>query len=181
MKNETALRKWLRASLPSGVCTFTQPGLGGTVGQPDVLVIVQPSGLLAPIELKVAEPLSNGRLRPHRILPVQIAWHDAHSRAGGCSFVLLGVPGDEDGQWECWLLDHCRAEVLSGWRRGFSPADLTLVAAAGKLYYPVWWETLRGSSQARRDMACTSRCAIRYIRLDRRSFGCLLLGQGRQD
>ena len=143
MKNETSLRKWLRQVLPSGITCFTQPGLGGTVGQPDVLVIVQPTGLLAPIELKVAQALPSGNLRPLRLQPVQIAWHARHAQVGGRSFLLLGVPGEGASSWDCWLLTDCSHGILSGWKKGFPPYQLFRVAHDGKLASDAWWGALK--------------------------------------
>jgi hypothetical protein len=113
-------------------------------------MLVPGSGLLWPVELKLARTNKAGRVVPHRVRPEQIAWHDRLARAGGRSRFVLGLWGDAG--WTAYVLDDCRRETLAGWRLGFDPAALRRVAADGKLDLVAWWDGM-GAGLASRSAA----------------------------
>jgi len=91
-------------------------------------------------EMPVYELSTEGRvLRPSRIRPAQIAWHDELQRAGGKSRMIFGVR-DDDGraQWEVWFTDDCSVEFLRHWLKGFELSDLTRLATAGVFSLTMW-------------------------------------------
>lgn len=140
--NETTLRRWLKAELEDVPLTFMEPSLGSTTGAPDVWVpVAECGGLFAPVELKVANFGRAGRIVPTVVRPVQISWHERMRRAGGTTFMLLGIPGATG--WLAFMLRDCGRARLMLWQRGFPQDDLVLVAVDGKLDREKWWRALR--------------------------------------
>jgi hypothetical protein len=135
--SEKLLQRWLLPQVGTW-SSIVAPGLGSTHGAADLLVLVPGTRLCLPVELKIAT-LRGDRIRPLKVRPQQIAWHDGLQRAGGWSRMVLGI---RDGiGWHVWVLDDCRAEVLAGWRKGWLAADLQLVGI-GRLDQEAWWRGL---------------------------------------
>lgn len=95
---EKQFKTWFVKNWDGWVSSY-EPRKGGTVGIADLQILVK--GRLVPIELKVGELVDNlTRERPllktERVRPAQIKWHYDLAKAGGISFVLVGVgQGDE--------------------------------------------------------------------------------------
>jgi hypothetical protein len=138
--SETDLKRYLAQQLnsPPGFVFSVEAARGGTVGCPDVFLLVHSAKLLLPIEVKPAEVRSD--LFPSRIRPAQISWHDRFARAGGRARFAFGEPFN--GGWIVWVLDDCRRETLIGWRNGIPLSKLTRCTHAGAFDHQAWWRGL---------------------------------------
>ena len=125
MTTESSLRVWLRQRLASAWHSFVEPSIGSTMGCPDLLLLLPGEQYPLPVELKVALVVRD-QLRPTKLRPSQIRWHDQLARAGGRSCLLLGVPSPIG--WTAYVLPDCRLEVLRRWRSGFPGGAVTCVA-----------------------------------------------------
>jgi len=159
LKSAASRRRWV---------SKIEPSLGSTHGAADALAMNRFTRETIAVEFKMAKLISlngsnarkyvarpdlssgedvpvyqlstEGRvLRPSRIRPSQIAWHDELQRAGGKSRMIFGVR-DDDGraQWEVWFTDDCSAEFLRHWSSGFELSDLTRIATAGIFSLTMW-------------------------------------------
>ena len=137
--SELQLKGWLVNALQGTWIDVISPGAGSTFGYPDLGMLVPGTSLYMPIELKLAEvkatskrvvkkgvffrdvahpdgdyryetiPAEN-RVRPSRLRPSQVAWHDGFTRAGGYSRLVLAVFSANG--WDVWVIDRPRQERL---------------------------------------------------------------------
>lgn len=101
-----------------------EPGLGATVGVPDVLSLV--GGHLELFELKVGW-LEGNRLFCSEIRPAQVVWHKKLALAGGRSFLVIGV---KEARWKFFAV---RGSSISGWKNGFGWDDCVFLGEEGKI------------------------------------------------
>jgi hypothetical protein len=120
---EKALRKFFVEKLLGWSCKL-EPGLGATVGAPDVLSLV--GDRLELFELKVGW-LAGDRLFCTTIRPAQVVWHKKLAMAGGRSFLVVGV---KEARWKLFVV---RGDSLSGWRDGFVFDDCIFLGEEGKI------------------------------------------------
>jgi hypothetical protein len=158
--SELEFKGWLLNALQGTWTDTISPGSGSTFGFPDIGVIVPGTPLYLPIELKLAEvkatasrhvrrTMSDGvvvnslippenRVRPSRLRPSQIVWHDGFTRAGCYSRIVLGARM-ADG-WDAWVIDRPHVEQLRNWKDGFLLEHLPLVATESRLNLRAWWD-----------------------------------------
>jgi len=101
MSEELDFKRWFRKNY-DGWSEAYEPRQGSGVGLPDIQVLEK--GYLIPIEMKVGIEHS-GLLKVRNIRPAQISWHYRFWRAGGTSFILVGVRCHEK-HWKIYELPH---------------------------------------------------------------------------
>src|SRR5262245_45733620 len=109
--DEKHLKHWLLEKLGSNVWTsFVEAGKGSTVGTADLLMQIEHTNRIVPVEFKMAVFKKGGtekawsnseqahvdkdvpaRVRPKRIDAMQIGWHDRANRAGIPTRFVFGV------------------------------------------------------------------------------------------
>lgn len=95
-----------------------EPGLGSSNGYPDIQILHPTLFTLAPIELKVAKQIKNGRIFPREVRPAQVVWHFQFNQANGRSMILIG--DKTKSGWDCYAF---KAGWLKDWRDGFPIED----------------------------------------------------------
>lgn len=113
VSNEKQLRDWMRGLWKDDKCvqlSWCEPGMGSTVGIPDVWLMI--GGQWLPIELKHGT-IKGGYLKCN-VRPAQINWHTSVHKAGGKSLFIVGtmfgiyaLPGRycneiNSERWEGW-------------------------------------------------------------------------------
>jgi hypothetical protein len=122
-------------------------------------MLVPGTALYVPIELKLAEvrailprrlkretpagwehTITRGGniVRPSRLRPSQIAWHDGFVRAGGYSRLVVATLLARG--WCAWVIDRPGREQLMGWKDGYPLEQLHLVAEDNRLDLDAWWQ-----------------------------------------
>lgn len=97
-----------------GWCSTVEFGVGGTLGFPDLHVLVGKRALWLPIELKLGE-LKGGVVLPREVRPAQVKWHTQYREAGGRSLLVIGTKnGDDDFTY--WAVD---TKYIRLWTSGF--------------------------------------------------------------
>lgn len=159
--SELLLKGWLLNSLQEVWCDSINPGAGATFGFPDIGLLVPNTPIYMPVELKLAEikhtpekhwdildvrePSGRAQgvtparddIRPVRLRPNQIAWHDGFTRAGGYSRLAMGLK--TDAGWRLWIMDRPQQHQLKDWKKGFPEHRFLKVAEAGQLDLDLWW------------------------------------------
>ena len=156
--SELQFKGWLENELKGTWVDTISPGSGSTFGYPDIGMLVPGTAIYMPVELKHAEVkftpskhvkrlVADGwehtiipeekKIRPSRLRPTQIAWHDGFTRAGGYSRIVLANMQPEG--LLVWVIDQPEQAHLKKWKDGFRPDELLLVAEESKLDLDAWW------------------------------------------
>ena len=127
---EADLRKFLGSCMKRYWHSFVEPAVGSTMGAADMSFLFPGANFPMPVEVKTATVLAGTprRLRPSKIRPVQILWHEQLARHGGLSCFLMGVPVPKPYRgFKVYALGDCSRHTLLGWKDGFLPQQLVKI------------------------------------------------------
>lgn len=108
--SESDFKAWFRG-MWRGSSDIIQPGLGSTVGQPDVVIRI--AGVSVPIELKLGKyDDERDRLKLKKpIRPAQVRWHYMTARDGGFSMFLIA--GGTRRSFRVWAVNGSDVRLLN--------------------------------------------------------------------
>lgn len=108
-RSETEFSRWFVKEF-SGFACRVEPGLGGDVGNPDIMLLSDSLPTLLPIESKKGK-LQGNRLYPSKVRPSQISWWHRYTVSGGIGALLVDC--ESDGIW------IVNALYLNQWENGY--------------------------------------------------------------
>lgn len=109
-RSEKEFSRWVVKEF-SGFVSRVEPGLGGDVGNPDLLLLSEGLPCLLPIEAKLGR-IKGNRLYPSEVRPAQVSWWHRYIVSGGVGALLIDCGSDG-----IWIVD---GTYMNQWQDGYA-------------------------------------------------------------